>query len=150
MNKTAQKHLAAIQSGTINRTNVIGLRKLINASERTAAGWSIGVTASAVDMDSLDDIESAIAEHLPRVTGELVETGIAQLQNKRYAKQLARVAEHLQHVAQFRLAGFDRIGRNSVHSVPVYRAYDGSGGYLFTFRNIPWQSGGNGPELIGA
>jgi hypothetical protein len=150
MNKTAQKHLAAIQSGTIDRSNVIGLRKLINASERKYAGWSIGVTASAVDLDSLDAIESAIAEHLPRVTGELVETGIAQLQNKRYARQLANVAEHLQDVAQFRLARFDRIGRNGVHSVPVYRAYDSTGGYLFTFRNIPWQSGGNGPEVIGA
>lgn len=34
MIKSAEKHLAAIESGKIERGNVIGLRKLINASER--------------------------------------------------------------------------------------------------------------------
>lgn len=149
MNKTAQKHLDAIRAGAIERTNVIGLRKLINASERKAQGWSIGVTASAVNMQDLDAIESAIAEHMPRVTGELHDTGIALLNSKRYARQLARVGDKVHQVAQFRLARFDRLGRFGVHSVPVYRACDSAGGYLFTFRNIPWQSGGNGPEILG-
>lgn len=150
MNKTAQKHLAAINAGTVNRTNIIGLRKLINAGERKAQGWSIGVTASAIDMDSLDAIETAISERLPLVSGQLVQTGIALLTNKRYAKQLSYVGDKVHQVAQFRLAWFDRLGRHGCHSVPVYRAYDSAGCYLFTFRNIPWQSGGNGPEILEA
>jgi len=150
MTETAKRHLAAINAGEVNRTNIIGLRKLINASERKAQGWSIGVTASAIDMDSLDAIETAISERLPLVTGELVQTGIALLTNKRYARQLSYVGDKVHQVAQFRLARFDRLGRYGVHSVPVYRAYDSTGGYLFTFRNIPWQSGGNGPEILGA
>lgn len=150
MNKTAKTHLAAINAGQVERTNIIGLRKLINASERKAQGWSIGVTASHVTLDELDIIETVIADKLPLVSGTLAETGIALLQNKRYARQLTLVSDYLPSVARFRLARFDRVGWHRCHCVPVYRVYDSCDAFLFTFRNIPWQSGGNGPEIIGA
>lgn len=39
------------------------------------------------------------------------------------------------------------INSGRVHCVPVYQLY-GAGMQSFTFRNIPWQSGGNGPEIM--
>jgi hypothetical protein len=149
MNKTAQKHLDAIRAGKVDRSNIIGLRKLINASERKAHGWSIGATASAVDIDDLDTIESAIDEFRPIVVGALHESGLALLRSKRYAKQLHWLQSFIARIDHFRLVRFDRFNGNDWHSVPVYSVHDASGSHLFTFRNIPWQSGGNGPEIQG-
>lgn len=39
--KTLQGHLAAIQSGEVTKTNVVGLRKAINLTERLAGGWRV-------------------------------------------------------------------------------------------------------------
>lgn len=159
MIKSAEKHLAAIESGKIERGNVIGLRKLINASERKARRWSIGVTAAAVSLDDLDTIESAIARCRPVAVGELHEGGLAVLRNPKYKNRLADYAESIAAIDHFRLVRFDRLGSNGVHSVPVFQvwakippkgdALDGGTYLAFTFRNIPWQSGGNGPEIEG-
>jgi hypothetical protein len=149
MKPTAQKHLDAIRAGEVTRSNVIGLRKLINASERQYQGWDNGRTACAVGFDDLDTIESALDEFRPIVRGELHETGLALLRSKRYEKQLRSRAWEIARIHEFRLVRFDRLGRNQVHSVPVYRVGDAAGNHLFTFRNIPWQSGGNGPEIQG-
>jgi hypothetical protein len=149
MNKTAQKHLDAIRAGVVERTNVIGLRKLINASERKYQGWGNGRTACAVGIDDLGLIEDALDDARPIVRGELHETGLALLRSKRYEKQLRWQKLAIGRIHQFRLVRFDRLGRYQVHCVPVYRAEDAAGNHLFTFRNIPWQSGGNGPEIQG-
>lgn len=50
-------------------------------------------------------------------------------------------------LSHFKLVGFDTIGRRGDMYTPVYRAYD-TQGRSFPFRNIPWQSGGNGPEIL--
>lgn len=42
---TFQKHLAAVQSGTVAKSNVIGIRKAYNAGSRAADGLSNGITA---------------------------------------------------------------------------------------------------------
>lgn len=149
MNKTAQKHLDAIRAGAVAKTNVIGLRKLLNASVREATGWSISTTACVVDLDDLDTIVSAIGEHRPRVIGELHESGLAVLRNPRYAKRLQWQRSFIGRIDHFRLVRFDGIGRREDHYVPVYSVHDAAGSHLFTFRNIPWQSGGDGPEIQG-
>lgn len=149
MNRTAQKHLDAIRAGIVTRSNVIGLRKLINASERKLQGFSIGRTAAFVSGDELEAIENALQDHRPRVIGELHETGLALLRSPRYAKRLQWQQSSIARLAAFRLVRFDRLGRLGLHSVPVYRCEDAQGSHLFTFRNIPWQSGGNGPEIQG-
>lgn len=152
-NRTAQKHLDAIRSGTVDRSNVIGLRKLINASERKARGWYTGATASAVPLDDLWTLEDALDQHRPTVTGELDASGRKLLASPRYRKRFSEAQrEAITRIDHFRLVRFDRIGLNGVHCVPVYEVWapDARGfmGYAFTFRNVPWQSGGDGPEIV--
>lgn len=69
-------HMAAVQSGTVTKTNIIGIRKLLNGSIRRAQGWSVGM------------------------------------------------------------------------STPKGDALDGGTYEAFRFINIPWQSGGDGPEIV--
>lgn len=158
MPKPYALHLAAINAGTVTRANVNGIRRLINASERKAAGWSIGVTASAVDLDALYALEEALDDKRPRVTGELHDSGLKVLRNRRYAKRLDGLADSIAAIDHFTLVRFDRIGRRGEHCVPVFAvwsripakgdALDGGTYRAFTFRNVPWQSGGDGPELV--
>ena len=159
MLRSAQNHLDAIERGKVERGNVIGLRKLINASERKARGWPTGATSAAISLDDLGTIESALARCCPVAVGELHEGGLAVLRNPKYKNQLADYADSIAAIDHFRLVRFDRLGTNGVHSVPVYQvwgkippkgdALDGGTYLAFTFRNIPWQSGGNGPEIEG-
>lgn len=149
MNRTAEKHLAAIRAGEVTRSNVIGLRKLINASERKEQGFSVSRTQCTVNWRDLQLIECAIDEHRPRVTGALHETGLALLNSPRYAKRLEWQRSFIARIEAFRLVRFDRLGSLDLHCVPVYRCEDAAGNHLFTFRNIPWQSGGDGPEIQG-
>lgn len=150
MNKTAQKHLDAIRAGKVDRTNVIGLRKLINASERAARGYSVGVTACTVSGDDLLTIENALGTCCPVVCGELHTSGLALLRSPRYAKRLQNYLPALEGEVNFHLIRFDRIDNYSRVTVPVYRVTKGDDHmHLFTFRNIPWQSGGEGPEIQG-
>jgi hypothetical protein len=59
---------------------------------------------------------------------------------------LEPVADVIATLHGFRLVRFDRIGRNGENCVPVYRAVGKSGSFLF--RNVAWQAGGDGPELV--
>lgn len=148
MIKSAEKHLAAIRCGMVERSNIIGLRKLINASERKARGWSIGVTAAAIDLDDLDTIEAAIARHHPVAVGELHAGGLAVLRNPRYKSRWSEgQARVIENACRFELMRFDRIGHSNAHCVPVFRVVSRDG-KSFVYRNIPWQSGGDGPEVM--
>lgn len=42
MHKVAARHLAAIESGQVERGNLIGIRKLVSASIRALNGWRVG------------------------------------------------------------------------------------------------------------
>ena len=150
MNKTLQGHLDAIMAGAVTKTNVIGLRRAINLMERGGNGWrvpsyvDVGYRADvAVVEDSLDNFSPS-----PTVTGDLHESGLKVLRNPRYKSrwtpnQAAVIAE-LDH---FKLVRFERIGSRGEYAVPVYRAV-GFSGLGFNFMNIPWQSGGKGPEVV--
>lgn len=149
MIKSAENHLAAIKSGKIERGNIIGLRKLINAGERDARGWSIGRTSAVVGLADLDKIESAISEHHPTAVGELHAGGLAVLRNQKYKGRWNDLQRRvIDGASRFDLLRFDRIGSNGVHCVPVFRVINRDG-ESFVYRNIPWQSGGNGPEIQG-
>lgn len=142
---TFDRHMAAIKAGKVDKTNIFGLRKAINRAERLRAGWS--VSRGSISPEQADALELAIEAHQPTVIGELHETGLRVLRNPRYAKRLAPVANIIgaPDVA-FRLTRFDRIGRRGEYAVPVYRVTAKEGSFIF--RNIPWQSGGDGPELV--
>jgi hypothetical protein len=144
---TTEKHLAAIRAGTVTKSNVIGIRKAFNAFERERAGYSGSMTAPRMTADTYSAIEQALERGpFPRVAGELHDSGLKVLRNPRYAKRWnerqARIIAGLDH---FELARFDWL--DGTHCVPVYRAV-ASDGEAFAFRNVAWQSGGDGPEIV--
>lgn len=147
MAKAFEAHKTAILAGEVSKTNVIGLRKHLNAYERKANGWSTSQTAPEMTFEDCEWLFAALADAKPRVVGELHDTGKALLQGKRYRKQLASVADIVADLSHFTLVGFDAIGGRGDTYTPVYRAHD-TQGRSFPFRNIPWQSGGNGPEIL--
>lgn len=136
--KTAERHMAAIQSGEVTKTNVIGIRKAVNHAERLRAGFT--GNRSAVTIPEANALETALEHREPRVVGELHESGLVVLRSprwrKRWNEKQAGIIERLDH---FKLARFDRIGSRGAHAVPVYRAVDVTG-QSFLFRNVPWQS----------
>jgi hypothetical protein len=143
---TAKKHLDAIASGRVTKSNVIGIRKAINHVERLRAGWS--GNRSNVTPEQCDEIEAALERRQPLVIGELHESGLALLRSKRYAKRLANYVDVIGNLKAFHLVRFDRIGRDGSHAVPVYRATAG-GENFFYFRNVPWQTAWTSGEESG-
>lgn len=133
------KHLEAILRGVVDKSNVIGIRKALNAAERRASGYSVSSTAPKLTADECTAIEAALAEHEPRVIGELVASGMDRLRNPRYRKRLASVADVVANLTHFCLVGFD-------DGTPIYRACSATGSFLF--KNVSWQAGGDGPELM--
>lgn len=145
--KTFDRHLAAVRSCIIDKSNIIGIRRMISQSERKARGWSIGSTACVVPLDDLDTLESEIARMHPTARGELHKGGVSVLTNPRYKKRLENVRHIVDTVSRFDLLRFERIGNHGQNCVPVWRAINRDG-QSFVFRHIPWQSGGNGPEIL--
>lgn len=136
---TFKKHLDAIASGRIERSNIIGIRKALNAWDRKSRGYSISRTAPRVTIEEINAAEHAIEKHHPIASGQLHETGLKVLRNQRYAKRWNEFqASVIACADRFELLRFDPIadGRNWV---PVWRvvSHDGKS---FAFRNIPWQS----------
>jgi hypothetical protein len=148
MNRTYKKHMAAISNGIVDRENIIGIRKGINAMERRANGWSTSCTAPKWTFDEWDSLEDAIAQHRPRVVGVLHLSGLAILNSPRYAKRLQCQQSFIARIDHFRLCEFARIGARGDHCVPVYEACDSSDSVMFRFQVVPWQSGGDGPEIV--
>jgi hypothetical protein len=140
-------HLDAIKAGEVTKTNVIGIRKAINTAWRRSRGYSVSTTAPKLTDEEVAEIEAALVKHQPKVAGDLHASGLKLLTSPRYKKRLAGISSILDTLESFHLIGFDRIGRNGCNSVPVYKARNAMGD-AFTFRNIPWQSGGDGPEVI--
>ena len=144
--KSVARHMAAVTAGTVEKTNVIGIRKAINAMEQ-------GRDVPAAMVDAIFELEQALVERQPTVTGTLHETGLKVLRNPRYAK---RWNEHqaaiIAGLHDFKLVRFDRVNPRRWQSVPVYRATDALG-RSFLFRNIPWQSAyflglDDGPRVV--
>lgn len=143
--KSIARHTAAVNAGIITKTNVIGIRKAVNAMERS--DWP------AAMIDAQFELEQAIAERRPTVTGELHESGLKVLRNPRYAKRWYKgEAEIIANLDHFELIRFDRVGMRGRYSVPVYRAV-ATDGRSFAFRNIPWQTAyyaglDDGPRVV--
>ena len=83
-NRTFAKHMAAIQSGKVTGSNIIGLRKAFNADAQRPYH---GITSPKIGPAHIDAYYQAIITHKPNVTGDWLESGIDQLQSKRYAKR---------------------------------------------------------------
>jgi hypothetical protein len=141
-----QKHIDAIASGEVTKTNIIGLRKAMNATVFP----HLYCKRLAASSDLIEQVYLALAmidRDNPKVVGDLHDSGVKTLQNKRYAKRLAEYQDVIEWPSHFELCGFDKIGAYGQYVVPIYRLTGQNGG-TFKFMNIPWQSGGNGPEIV--
>jgi hypothetical protein len=138
------KHLAAIRSGNVTKTNVIGLRKALNADARRLAGYSVSSVAPKLKGAELAAIIAELEAKEPLVRGSLHESGVRIVTGPRYAKRFDSVRHVVDSLHGFRLVRFDDVAE--VGAVPVYRAIGSAGSFLF--RVIAWQSGGDGPELV--
>lgn len=133
---TAQRHLAAIESKRITKTNVIGIRKALSHVDRIRAGWS-GNRCNVTPAEA-DAMESALSTHQPAVVCDLHNSGIALLRSPRYRKRFNAEQTAIINAPdiRFNLIRFDREGRSTI--VPVYRVTSAAG--QFCFRNLPWQA----------
>lgn len=148
MHKVAARHLATIKGGTIDRGTVTGIRKMISASVRASMGWSVGGGQAKAPLEDVQAVLDAItAKRGPLAVGDLHKGGLAVLASKRNRKALADVADIAPDVVTFRLVDYELQGRAGEYFVPIWRA-ETSDGRRFDFLNIPWQSGGNGPEVF--
>jgi hypothetical protein len=143
--KSIARHCAAVTAGTVTKTNVIGMRKAINDMER--GHWPSDM------IDAQFELEEALQQRQPVVAGELHESGLKVLRNRRYAKRWNEreqgIIDRLDH---FKLLRFDRVGNGGRYSVPVFKAVDATG-QSFAFRNIPWQTAyygrlDDGPRVV--
>lgn len=136
--KTLARHLEAINAGRVTKTNVIGIRKALNAAERRAHGYSVPSHAPTLAQvlplcDALEALE-------PRVVDpDLIASGIALLTSRRNRKRLESVQTIIDNLDHFRLVRFDQFGPYARYAIPVYMAVS-QGGRAFMFRNLPWQA----------
>ena len=141
----AHNHTADIESGFVTRTNIIGIRKALNAQWRRNNRYGTGCTAPRISSGALDHMIQTIRYNKPIVTGELHDSGVKLLQSPRYRKRWTPAqAAIIASIAQFQLVDWFDHARGAF--VPVFRVI-GTNGESFNYYNIPWQSGGNGPEL---
>ena len=146
MHKVAARHLAAIESGQIDRGNVTGIRKLVSSSIKASRGWRVGGGQAKASLEDVESVLSAIMERKPLATGDLHDNGQKVIRNRRHRRALEGVASIADTVTGFRLVDYELRGRIGDYFVPIWRAESPAG--WFDFINIPWQSGGNGPEVL--
>ena len=139
-----QKHIKAIKAGSVTKTNIIGIRKALNADNRMRRNYSVSSTAPVIEPGQIEELVAAIHEKTPVVQGELHDSGVKVLTSPRYRKQLQSVSDRIESGIQaFRLVDY---WEEKGNVYPVYQVQTPRG--FFRFFNIPWQSGGNGPELL--
>jgi hypothetical protein len=141
--KAYKAHQQAIVAGKVTKTNVIGIRKLLNKTHQEARGW--GKQRSPLGtIEQADNLLSSLRFNCPLVEGELVETGKQLLRDKRYKKRWSSGQQQMiDNLEGFRLVDFVEIGNS--HWYPVYATV--GDGEAFKFYNVPWQSGGDGPQI---
>jgi hypothetical protein len=143
--KAYQAHLKALAEKVVTKTNIIGIRKLLNSTSRMSRGWPVSGNPQGTP-DQADALRILVRQQVPQVEGALVESGKELLRAKRYKKRwTAGQQQMIDNLEGFRLVDFVEIG--NAHWCPVYATI--GDGEAFKFYNIPWQSGGNGPEVIG-
>lgn len=145
-----QRHLAAIESGNVTKTNVIGIRKGLNHVTRLARGWS-GNRSSAT-ADEVRACLDALERCKPLVRGELHASGVRLLTDKRYRKRLEPVADKVAALHGFRLVGYQETA--DCQFTPIYEAVGTAG--AFRFYSVPWQTAAycdgldGGPHILGS
>ncbi len=148
---TIDRHRQAILDGEVTGTNIIGMRKALTLAAKGDARWgSLPKYATPAWRTRVWELEQVLedAQPKPTVKGAWHDSGVKVLRNKRYKSRWTphqqAIIDELDH---FKLIGFERIGLSGVYATPMFRAV-GHSGLGFAFINIPWQSGGKGPEAV--
>ena len=133
----AINHLADIRNGSVDRSNIRGIRMALNAAWRIDRGYSTSATTRHT-APLADEMLQAIHTHQPRVIGALHDSGLNVLRAPRWRKrfsdsQRATIAGDRLH---FALVDWIDVHRGAF--VPVYEARSTAG--AFRFSNIPWQT----------
>ena len=84
-NPTTAKHLAAIRAGEVDRSNVNGIRKLLNGAARREAGYPVGMSTPKGTMEEADEVLAELEHRRPKVVGDLHETGLKLLRDLDHA-----------------------------------------------------------------
>lgn len=153
-----KKHIDQIRNKRmVTESNIIGIKKALNAFSRMEPGFSVSCTAPKVTADDVTMIFDVMGSHRPKVNGALFEKG------KKYLFKYYKTAKGtirancpfsasqqaiLDDLKEFRLVSFETISSGYInHHYPIYAAID-SKGNRFYYYAIPWQSGGNGPIFL--
>lgn len=156
--KPYNTHKAALESGTVGESFVNGMRRALHALDRKAANLSTSSTSSKMTRAELDDLLGMIYEKQPRIEPNQSAKGLAWLmdkwktprgverKNNPYGYREQNVLANFSH---FTLVDFYDAG-NHYRSffLPVYRVHSKDCG-SFDYYAASWQSGGNGPSIIG-
>lgn len=145
LTETYKRHLRAIRGDAVAKANIVGMRKALNQQARKDSGLSVNNNPKITE-EEVQWLELAIAREQPKIIGELHDSGIKLLSNRRYRNRFTDIQRDIiANIDCFRLIGYEWL--DNLHCVPVYRAI-AKDGRKFKFRNVPWQSGGNGPEIF--
>jgi hypothetical protein len=142
-----QRHIAAIESGNVTKTNVIGLRKAVNHVARLVRGWP-GNRSNAT-REEVNAALDAPERCKPIVRGDLHASGVRLLTDKRYKKRLESVADKIAAMQGFSLVGFEEV--RDCQYMPIYMLWGNAG--TFRFYSVPWQTAmhcglESGPQLL--
>lgn len=139
-------HLNAIRRGHVTKTNVTGIRKALNADYRRQRGYSVSRSAPKLQGAELASLMQELRNMRPTVTGDLDQSGFTLLRSQRWHKRWNDTQHSIiDNLESFRLWDFMQAEDGLFH--PIFQAVASNG--AFTFYNIPWQSGGTGPEIWG-
>jgi hypothetical protein len=156
--KTFKRHMAQLDTGYYPEGFIQGLRKAMHNRDRKSLGWSTSKSFSGMTSEEIDALLDRISFESPVITPEQAAKGLAWLLDKwktpkgRERKNnpfSSREISVLENFRRFRLVDFYNVSQAMMALyVPVYRveAHDGSS---FDYYAAAWQSGGNGPEIIG-
>jgi hypothetical protein len=156
--KAFRRHMAQLDTGYYPEGFIQGLRKAMHSRDRKAQGWSTSKAFSGMTSDELDALLERIKAETPVITPEQSAKGLAWLLSKwktptgreRKTNPFTEGQQAiLENFRRFRLIGFENISQAMMALyVPIYRV-ESLAGNSFDYYAAAWQSGGNGPEIIG-
>jgi hypothetical protein len=156
--KTFKRHMAQLDTGYYPEGFIQGLRRAMHNRDRKSLGWSTSKSFSGMSSDEVDTLTSRISSEKPVITPEQSAKGLAWLMSKWKTPRgqerkrnpfNVKQQQVLENFRRFRLIGFEDIsGAMMALYVPIYRV-ESLAGNSFDYYAAAWQSGGNGPEIIG-
>jgi hypothetical protein len=156
--KTFKRHMAQLNTGYYPEGFIQGLRKAMHNRDRKAMGWSTSKSFSGMNSEELDQLLERVYSEEPVIMPEQAAKGLAWLLDKwktptgkerKHNPFGAREINVLENFRRFRLVDFYDAGNGYMSFyVPVYRV-ESITGNSFDYYAAAWQSGGNGPTIIG-